>query len=407
MSSYQQSSWNQPRCFLSRSRLCAESSFLFSPSLPGAARPDDFACCLPAGDPGRAHRWSRLQGWLPPGCRLCPRWWPAQAARSPDPWRTGRPPPGYRLSAHRWRWHQRDLGTLETFLGQAWFSHFSSGCVRLHSFCSAFGLSRRGRCASSYRTWRSHRARVACVPLLGASRGIRLQKTWHGTRSSWGCGGLPCSCWRCSCRPQPPWVGRRAWRQPLGTPAGQEDFRVWGGLWRPGRWPDGSSSVTSIWIREERRPLYGGMGPRWAETYWLVIGLTLEWLDLDSGPNGVTRTTRWSNHPIWWPGGAHLAPLPPQSPLPGIVNPVRACVYEAKFSNSINLNICSYPNLAPEWWCFVVSTSSSGHICKGLLSILDLCRLLSSLSSFPLLTWEHGLECVFEVFKLTVNSLYM
>jgi len=102
----------------------------------------------------------------------------------------------------------------------------------------------------------------------------------------------------------------------------------------------------------------------WAQGGWrpldLVIALTLEWLDWDSGPSGVTRTTQWSNHPIRLPGGAHPASLPPQSPLPGTVNPVCACVYEAKFCNSITWTSALHSGLAPWLECFVISTSSSG-----------------------------------------------
>lgn len=114
----------KPAKIFSRSRSCAESTFLFSPLLPGAAQPDSFPCPQPAGDLGRAHRGSKLPGWLPPGCPPCPHWSCAQAGQSPLLWHTALPPPWNRLSPYRWRWRWRDLRTLEIFLDGTWFSHF-------------------------------------------------------------------------------------------------------------------------------------------------------------------------------------------------------------------------------------------------------------------------------------------
>lgn len=115
----------KPAKIFSRSRSCAESTLLFSPLLPGTAQPGCFPCPQPAGDLGSAHRGSKLQGWPPPRCPPRPRWSRAPAGRSPLLWHTGLPPPCYRLSPYRWRWHPRDLCTLEVFLDGTWFSYIS------------------------------------------------------------------------------------------------------------------------------------------------------------------------------------------------------------------------------------------------------------------------------------------
>ena len=140
----------KPAKIFSRSRLCAESSFLFSALLPGAAQPDCFACHQPAGDPGRAHRWSKHQGWLPSACPLFPCWSHAQAAKSSVLYHTDLSPPFYTLSQHRWRWHWRDLCSLEIVLDEALFSYFFPTSITPHCYYSVPGLWGEGPCASAH-----------------------------------------------------------------------------------------------------------------------------------------------------------------------------------------------------------------------------------------------------------------
>ena len=102
----------------------AQSSFLLSPLLPGAAHSDCLLCFPPTWDLVRAHRWSETQSWHSPEYMPYPRWSCTEDDRSPALRPTDFLPHWCRCSPDMWKWHQSVLCTLEIFLGKTLFSHF-------------------------------------------------------------------------------------------------------------------------------------------------------------------------------------------------------------------------------------------------------------------------------------------